>query len=94
MLVFPAMVHTRTNTTSKGEVMRFTTMLDLNGEFFDCVHFPQAMDQTPIHGKGIYTCSGTVTEEFGHHCLEVLATKKQPLKPDPRQTSMPMVKTN
>ncbi|WP_418501800.1 DNA polymerase III subunit alpha [Flagellimonas sp.] len=93
ILVYGAMVHTRTNTTSKGEIMRFTTMLDLNGNFFDCVHFPQAMDQTPIYGKGIYACYGTVTEEFGHYSLEVLATKKQPLKPDPRQTSGTMVRT-
>ncbi|MGS2763772.1 DNA polymerase III subunit alpha [Sinomicrobium sp. M5D2P9] len=93
ILVYGAMVHTRTNTTSKGEVMRFTTMLDLEGNFFDCVHFPQAMDQTPIHGKGIYACYGTVTEEFGHYSLEVMATKKQPLKPDPRQISGVMVKT-
>jgi DNA polymerase-3 subunit alpha len=62
-------------------------MLDLEGNFFDCVHFPQAMEQTPVHGKGIYACYGTVTEEFGHYSLEVTATKKQPLKPDPRQAS-------
>ncbi len=85
IMVYGSMVHTRTNTTSKGEVMRFTTMLDLDGGFFDCVHFPQTMGQTPIHGKGIYACYGKVTEEFGHYSLEVVATKKQPLKTDPRR---------
>lgn len=85
ILVYGSMVHTRINTTSKGDRMRFTTMLDLNGDFFDCIHFPQYMHGTPIHGKGIYACYGTVTEEFGHYCLEVESTQKQSLKPDPRQ---------
>lgn len=78
-------MHTRLSTTSKGEIMRFTTMVDLDGVFFDCVHFPQTMGHTPIHGKGIYACYGTVTEEFGHYSLEVMSTKKQSLKPYPRQ---------
>ncbi|WP_067028879.1 DNA polymerase III subunit alpha [Allomuricauda sp. CP2A] len=83
--IYGSMVHTRLNTTSKGDTMRFTTMLDLEGNFFDCVHFPQSMPSTPIHGKGIYLCHGRVTEEFGHYSLEVVTTLKQPLKPDPRQ---------
>lgn len=93
VLVYGSLVHTRLNTTSKGDSMRFTTMLDLEGNFFDCVHFPQAMEQTPVHGKGIYACYGTVTEEFGHYSLEVTATQKQSLKPDPRQASGAMINT-
>jgi DNA polymerase-3 subunit alpha len=93
VLIYGSMVHTRSNTTSKGDIMRFTTMLDLEGNFFDCVHFPQTMEQTPVHGKGIYACYGTVTEEFGHYSLEVTATQKQALKPDPRQASGARVRT-
>jgi len=84
ILIYGSMVHTRLNTTSKGDKMRFTTMLDMEGEFFDCVHFPQTMDKTPIHGKGVYACYGKPTEEFGHFSFEVVWTKKQSLVPDPR----------
>ncbi|NKI25488.1 DNA polymerase III subunit alpha [Arenibacter sp. 6A1] len=84
VLVYGAMVHTRYNTTSKGDRMRFTTMLDREGNFFDCVHFPLAMAKSPIHGKGVYACYGTVTEEFGFYSLTVSWTKKLPLQNDPR----------
>ena len=88
------MVHTRHNTTSRGERMRFTTMLDMEGEFFDCVHFPQSMEKTPVHGKGIYACYGKPTEEFGHFTLEVIWTKKQHLIPDPRASEKAKIKVN
>lgn len=84
ILLYGSMVHTRLNTTSKGDRMRFTTMLDMKGEFFDCVHFPQTMNKTPIHGKGVYACYGKPTEEFGHFSFEVVWTKKIALMPDPR----------
>jgi len=84
VLVYGAMVHTRYNTTSKGDRMRFTTMLDREGNFFDCVHFPLAMAKSPIHGKGVYACYGTVTEEFGFYSLTVSWTKKLALQNDPR----------
>ncbi|WP_421810551.1 DNA polymerase III subunit alpha [Flagellimonas sp.] len=87
ILIYGSMVHTRLNTTSKGERMRFTTMLDMEGEFFDCVHFPQSMERTQIIGKGVYACYGKPTEEFGHFTLEVIAIKKQPLRPDPRHVN-------
>lgn len=84
ILIYGSMVHFRHNTTSKGEKMGFTTMLDLEGEFFDCVHFPQVMDKTLIHGKGVYACWGKVTEEFEHYSLEVSRIIKQALIKDPR----------
>src|SRR5690606_15461680 len=84
ILIYGSLVHTRLNTTSKGDTMRFTTFLDLEGNFFDCIHFPQYMDSAPVHGKGIYACRGMVTEEFGHFSLEVRSVGKQSLKPDPR----------
>src|SRR5690606_1082127 len=90
ILVYGSMVHTRLSTTSKGDTMRFTTLLDMDGNFFDCIHFPQYMDSIPIHGKGIYACRGTVTEEFGHYSLEVVSIKKQSLMPDPRQQGQPL----
>lgn len=84
ILIYGSMVHFRNNTTSKGERMGFTTMLDLKGEFFDCVHFPQVMEKTIISGKGVYACYGKVTEEFEHYSLEVIWVKKQSIIKDPR----------
>ncbi|TXN37723.1 DNA polymerase III subunit alpha [Flagellimonas hymeniacidonis] len=88
ILIYGSMVHYRLNTTSKGDRMAFTTMLDMEGEFFDCVHFPQTMLKTPIRGKGVYACYGKPTEEFGHYSFEVVWTKKMSLRPDPRHSDV------
>ncbi len=85
ILIYGTMVHTRHNITSKGDLMRFTTFLDAKGEFFDCVHFPQAVARSPIHGKGAYACYGKVTEEFGFYSLQIQWTKKQHIVLDKRQ---------
>lgn len=87
ILILGALVHTRLNKTSKGEIMRFSTFFDQQGDFFDCVHFPQAYKKSQVFGKGVYACFGKVTEEFGFFSLEIIWVKKQPLKPDPRYES-------
>ena len=79
IFVYGSLVHYRPNTTAKGELMGFTTMLDREGEFFDCVHFPQVLKDTQVRGKGIYACYGKVTEEFGHYSLEVYKVVKLPI---------------
>lgn len=84
VLIYGSLVHTRLNKTSKGEIMRFSTFIDKEGAFFDCVHFPQAFDNSKIMGKGIYACYGKITEEFDFYSLEVIWVKKEPLNPDPR----------
>lgn len=71
--------------TSKGEAMHFGCFLDLNGEFFDTVHFPDSLKKYPFKGRGIYLLMGKVTEEFGHPNIEVEKMAKLPIKHDPRE---------
>jgi len=70
--------------TVKGEIMNFAAFLDARGEFFDTVHFPDALRQHPFRGYGIYLILGRVVEEFGFPSLEVQKMARLPLKPDPR----------
>jgi len=94
ILIFGGLVHTGLNKTSKGEIMRFSTFFDQQGDFFDCVHFPQAYKKSQVFGKGVYACFGKVTEEFGFFSLEIIWVKKKALKPDPRYESEYKVRMN
>lgn len=71
--------------TSRGELMHFGCFLDLTGEVFDTVHFPDSLKQNPFRGYGVYLLHGVVTEEFGQPSVTVQRMAKLPLKPDPRE---------
>ncbi len=62
--------------TSKGQDMAFGTFLDVNGYFFDTVHFPDVLDKYPFMNKGCYKIEGKVVEEFGFPSIEVTFMKK------------------
>jgi len=70
--------------TVKKEWMHFGTFIDVHGQFFDTVHFPQAVNKYPFRGDGIYLVLGKVVEEFGFPSIEVEKMAKMPVKPDPR----------
>jgi DNA polymerase-3 subunit alpha len=70
--------------TVKKEWMHFGTFIDVNGRFFDTVHFPKAVNQYPFRGDGIYLIKGKIIEEFGFPSLEVEKMAKMPLKTYPR----------
>jgi DNA polymerase-3 subunit alpha len=70
--------------TIKREWMHFGTFIDVNGHFFDTVHFPKAVTQYPFRGDGIYLVKGKVVEEFGFPSMNVEKMAKMPLKSDPR----------
>jgi len=70
--------------TVKKELMHFGTFLDVHGEFFDTVHFPNSLKKYPFKGSGIYLILGTVAEEFNFPSLTVEKMAKLPLKGDPR----------
>jgi DNA polymerase-3 subunit alpha len=70
--------------TVKKEWMHFGTFIDVNGRFFDTVHFPQAVNQYPFKGDGVYLIKGKIVSEFGFPSLEVEKMAKMPLQPDPR----------
>lgn len=70
--------------TARKEVMNFGTFIDIEGEFFDTVHFPPSLKIYPFRGNGIYLILGKVVEEFGFPSLEVEKMAKMPFKPNPQ----------
>jgi DNA-directed DNA polymerase III PolC len=70
--------------TIKNEWMHFGCFLDINGEFFDTVHFPDSLKYFPFRGYGVYLVLGKVVEEFGFPVIEVEKMAKLPFKKDPR----------
>ncbi len=70
--------------TVKNEMMHFGCFLDVQGNFFDTVHFPGTSKAWPFRGNGIYLLQGLITEEFGFPSLTVEKMARLPMKPDPR----------
>jgi DNA-directed DNA polymerase III PolC len=70
--------------TIKGEWMHFGCFLDIHGEFFDTVNFPDSLKNYPFRGYGIYLILGKVTEEFGFPSITVEKMAKLPFRKDPR----------
>ncbi len=70
--------------TIKREWMHFGTFIDINGHFFDTVHFPKAVREYPFRGDGVYLVKGKIVEEFGFPSMNVEKMAKMPLKGDPR----------
>ena len=69
-------VNTKTTRTSNGKAMLFGTFIDTKGNWIDTVMFPDAVAKIKHIGPGCYLLKGTVTEEFGHICLEVTDLKR------------------
>ena len=67
--------------TCKGDPMALGTFVDVTGEPFDTVHFPQVFRDYPFQGDGVYLLLGVVTEEFGQPSLQVEKMAKMPYKP-------------
>lgn len=59
--------------TKLGEIMMFGNYLDVEGNFFDTVHFPNSYKEYRFEGHGAYLVLGTVTIEFG--CVGLTVTK-------------------
>jgi DNA polymerase III alpha subunit len=70
--------------TKHRQWMNFGTFLDVEGEFFDVVNFPDSLKCFPYRGQGIYLVFGEITEEFGFPGMTVEKMAKLPYKPDPR----------
>ncbi|MCX6278766.1 MAG: PHP domain-containing protein [Bacteroidetes bacterium] len=70
--------------TVKKEWMHFGTFIDVNGHFFDTVHFPKAVTDYPFRGDGVYLIKGKIVEEFGFPGMNVEKMAKMPLQADPR----------
>lgn len=70
--------------TVRGEWMHFGCFLDITGEFFDTVNFPDSLKAYPFRGQGVYLILGRVVEEFGFPSIEVEKMAKLAFKKDPR----------
>ncbi|MBL7966638.1 MAG: DNA polymerase III subunit alpha [Prolixibacteraceae bacterium] len=70
--------------TTRKEIMHFGTFTDVQGEFFDTVHFPPSLKNYPFRGDGVYLLLGKIVEEFGFPSLEVEKMAKMPVQPNPK----------
>lgn len=70
--------------TKNGQLMKFGTFFDAEGDFFDTVHFPASLKKYPLRGEGLYLLEGKVVVDFGFPSLEVSRCGKIGLKKDPR----------
>jgi DNA-directed DNA polymerase III PolC len=64
--------------------MNFGTWIDVNGGYFDTVHFPNSLKQYPFKGLGCYLLLGKVVEDFDFISLEITKMDRLPMVPDPR----------
>lgn len=57
--------------TVNNQTMSFGTFLDVNLDWIDTVHFPDAHRNYPLKGKGFYRATGKVVDDFGVCSIEV-----------------------
>ena len=84
VLLYGLLVTTRYNQTSQGKLMRLSTFIDADGNYFDAVHFTNVVHLYPINGMGIYACYGKITDRFGFCSMNVIQSKKMSIAGDPR----------
>ena len=84
VLIYGLLVNTRYNKNSQGKLMRLSTFIDGNGDYFDAVHFTDVVHQYPINGMGIYGCYGKITNRYGFCSMNVIQSKKMSMVVDPR----------
>jgi DNA-directed DNA polymerase III PolC len=78
------LVTTKNTGTSNGKRMFFGTFLDRDGYFIDTVHFPPVAAKFPFRGKGVYTITGKVLEDFDCVNIEVSFMERKAVIEDPR----------
>ena len=85
--IYGYLITIKNTTTSNGKRMQFGTFLDYSGDWIDTVHFPPIAAKYPFRGKGVYSLTGKVVEEFGFYTLEVSRMEKLPHMEDVRFVS-------
>ncbi|MGY3212417.1 hypothetical protein [Mucilaginibacter sp. HD30] len=73
----------KTVRTKNNQNMWFGTFLDVEGNFFDTVLFPNNTPAYPFRGQGCYLISGKVVAEYGCASLEVQQFAKLPILGNP-----------
>jgi len=86
VLIYGLLVTTRFNKTSQNKLMRLSTFIDIEGHYFDAVHFTDVVHQYPINGMGIYACFGKITNRYGFCSMNVIQSKKMSIAGDPRNS--------
>ncbi len=81
------LVTTKRTKTSRGDSMYFGNFVDRDGDFIDTVHFPPVAAQYRFRGKGIYSITGKVVEEFDCITIEVSKMERLAIIQDPRYSS-------
>lgn len=84
VLLYGQLVTTRFNKTAQGKLMRLSTFIDADGNYFDAVHFTNVVHQYPVNGMGIYACYGKITNRFGFCSMNIIKSKKMSIATDPR----------
>ncbi|MGK0459130.1 MAG: DNA polymerase-3 subunit alpha [Polaribacter sp.] len=84
VLIYGKLVNTRFNKTSQGKLMRLSTFIDSNGNYFDAVHFTKVVNLSPINGMGIYGCYGKITNRYGFCSMNIIKSRKMSIAVDPR----------
>lgn len=82
------LVTTKQTKTSKGDYMYFGNFVDRDGDFVDTVHFPPVANQYRFRGKGIYSITGKVMEEYDCITIEVLKMERLAIIQDPRYSPL------
>lgn len=70
-------------TTVHKQLMNFGCFIDVNGNFFDTVHFPPQLAAWPFKGSGCYLLKGQIVEEFEFPMMEVQKMARLPMVKDP-----------
>lgn len=70
--------------TTRGDTMFFGNFLDRDGHFVDTVHFPPVANKYRFQGKGVYSLTGKVVEEFDCITIEVSKMERLAIIQDPR----------
>lgn len=84
IVIYGYLVHIKYTHAKGGNTMYFGTFLDLEGNFIDTVHFPNAASKSKFVGKGVYKIYGKPVEEFDFISIEVSSMEKKPYMVDPK----------
>ncbi len=82
--VYGELITLRKTRTSQNQYMYFGNFYDVNGNFFNTVHFPMVAKKYPIHAKGVFLCYGKLVNEFGHFSLIIDKIMREEISGDPR----------
>lgn len=74
----------RKHVPTKRGTMYFGTWIDVEGNYFDTAHFPDALEKYPFQGGGCYLLLGNVEVDYHFPTITVTKMAKMPFIPDPR----------